>query len=67
MTVLDVTEAGCLGVAILAKAHATGEKVGEISTRWVKPLSKTMPSGTDFYNEKFRSYKQLYPSLKKFY
>ena len=32
ITILDVTEAGCMGVAMLAKAYATGENVGKIAS-----------------------------------
>ena len=41
ITVLDVTEAGCMGVAMLAKAYATGENVGKIAAEWVKPVSQS--------------------------
>jgi xylulokinase len=67
VTILDVTEAGCMGVAMLAKAHATGDKAAKIASEWVKPVSKTMPVRADFYDEKFRLYKQLYPELKRLY
>jgi xylulokinase len=65
ITILDVTEAGCMGVAMLAKAAFTKQKVRDIAMKWVKPISKVEPRLQDFYNTKFNSYKKLYPALKK--
>jgi xylulokinase len=67
ITVLDVTEAGCMGVAMLAKAYFTGEDVDSIARRWVKPVSKVEPGFKEFYNKKFNSYRKLYPILKELY
>ena len=64
ITVLDVTEAGCMGVAMLAKAYATGENVAGIAAGWVKPVSRTEPRLKDHYDQKFSIYKKLYPTLK---
>jgi len=66
ITILDVTEAGCMGVAMLAKAAHTGESVSQIARSWVRPVSKIYPGNHDFYDKKFSSYKNLYPTLKKF-
>jgi len=63
ITILDVTEAGCIGVAMLAKAFYTLQNISEIAKRWVKPLSKVEPKFHDYYNEKFNLYKKLYPAL----
>jgi xylulokinase len=65
VTILDVTEAGCMGVAMLAKAAHTRENVSEIAKSWVKPVSRVNPMNNDFYNKKFSIYKNLYPALKK--
>jgi len=65
ITILDVTEAGCMGVAILAKAFYSSQNVGDITKRWVKPISKVEPKLQDYYNTKFNLYKKLYPTLKK--
>ena len=65
ITILDVTEAGCMGVAMLAKASHTKQNVSEIAKRWVKPISKVEPKLKEYYNEKFKLYKKLYPLLKE--
>ena len=65
ITILDVTEAGCMGVAMLAKAFHSSQNVGEIAKRWVKPISKVVPKLHDYYNTKFNLYKKLYPALKE--
>jgi xylulokinase len=67
ITILDVTEAGCMGVAMLAKAYATGENVRNIAAGWVKPVSRTEPKLKGHYDNKFNSYKKLYPALKSFF
>jgi xylulokinase len=65
ITILDVTEAGCMGVAMLAKAIHTKQNVGDIAKKWVRPVSKVEPKHQDHYNTKFELYKKLYPALKK--
>lgn len=65
ITILDVTEAGCRGVAMLAKASHTKRDVNEIAKRWVKPRAKVEPKLKEFYNEKFILFKKLYPALKE--
>jgi xylulokinase len=65
ITILDVTETGCLGVAMLAKAYHSNQKVGDIAKQWVKPISKVEPKHQDYYNTKFNLYKKLYPALKE--
>jgi xylulokinase len=67
VTILDVTEAGCMGVAMLAKAYATGDDVENIARSWVRPLSKAEPGLKEFYSNKFNTYKKLYPVLKELY
>lgn len=67
ITILDVAEAGCMGVAMLAKAAFTRENVGEIAKKWVKPVAKVEPKLQNYYNLKFEQYKKLYPALKKLY
>lgn len=65
ITILDVTEAGCMGVAILAMAAHTKESISIIAKNWVKAVSKVYPVKQDFYNNKFKLYKNLYPAMKK--
>ena len=67
ISVLQVTEAGCLGTAILAKAAETQEPVANIASQWVRPV-KIIEPRTDFstwYSERFSFYRQLYPTLKQ--
>ncbi len=64
ITILDVTEAGCMGVAMLAKAAFTDQSAGEIAKKWVKPVSKVEPKLHDHYQAKFEIYKKLYLALK---
>lgn len=67
VTILDVTEAGCMGVAMLAKAFHEKKNVREIASQWVKPVSKVEPKLHAHYNTKFEEYKKLYPALKNLY
>jgi len=66
ITILDVTEAGCMGVAMLALAAHTRQSVAQIAKNWVKPVTKVNPINHDFYNKKFSLYKNLYPAMKNF-
>ena len=65
ITLLDITEAGCLGVAILAKAACTGINPRVIAEDWIRPVARIEPKNSDHYNRKFESYKKLYPALKE--
>ena len=65
ITILNVTETGCRGVAILAKAFYTKENVTDIVKKWVNPISKIEPKNAAHYNNKFSLYKKLYPTLKR--
>ena len=67
ITVLDVTEAGCMGVAMLARAAHTKQPVTEIASKWVKPVSQIMPNLYQYYDQKFHAYKMLYPCFKKIF
>jgi xylulokinase len=67
VTILDITEAGCMGAAMLAKAYFSGEDVTRIAGDWVKPVAKAEPELKGFYNNKFNSYKKLYPLVKGLY
>ena len=66
ITVLNITEAGCLGVAMLAMAAKTGKPITAIANDWIKPVSVKEP-GLEFkstYDKKFEKYKKLYHSLR---
>lgn len=61
---LNVTEAGCLGVALLACAADTEMSVNQLATQWVKPAARFDPRHTEWYAERFDIYRRLYPTLK---
>ena len=65
ITSVAVTEAGCLGVAMLACAAATGAALPEISAKWVRPVQVTepQPKMAAHYEEQFALYRSLYPAL----
>lgn len=65
ITILDINEAGCMGVAMLAKAVYSKQNIRDIVKKWIKPISKIEPKLQDYYNTKFDLYKKLYPALKK--
>lgn len=69
MTVVipDVTEAGCMGVAMLAKACHSKQKVEDIVKKWIRPATRIEPRNFNYYNTKFEKYKKLYSVLKTFY
>jgi len=66
ITTLDVTEAGCLGVAMLACSAFTGVSVRELAEKWVKPQSVLYPNKElkKWYDERFGLYKKLYGTVK---
>jgi len=67
ITTLAVTEAGCLGVALLACAAHTGARPQELVDAWVKPTSVVEPDARRArqYEEKFAAYRRLYPAARK--
>ena len=69
ITTLAVTEAGCLGVAMLACAADTGTPAGELAASWVKPQSVVEPHSRRAarYDHQFQAYKEVYPFLRDFY
>jgi len=64
VTVLHITEAGCMGAAMLAKAAHTKINVAIIADEWVKPVTKLYPEKKKEYDQKYTLYKKLYPMLK---
>ena len=66
IAVMDVTEAGCLGVAMLAAAKDMGRNLVELTDEWVTPLEVITPrkQQSEFYNKQFETYKKLYPAIK---
>jgi len=69
ITTLAVTEAGCLGVAMLACAAETGREPLALARTWVKTTSvvKPDPKRATIYNERFEQYRQVYPIMRDFY
>lgn len=63
ITTLNVTEAGCLGVALLACAADTGRSVTELARQWVKPVGEFKPR--EDYSRQFARYRQLQPALSR--
>jgi len=63
----EVTEAACLGVAMLARAADSGENITDLAKRWVRiaDVVEPNPSKAAFYNDRFPSYLDLYPALKR--
>ena len=66
ITTLNVTEAGCLGVALLACAAVTGQTVPTLARQWVQPHTTLtpQPAAARWYDEQFARYRQLYPALR---
>jgi len=62
---IDTTEAGCQGVAMLAKAAHTLEGIDDIVKEWISPASIFRPRNPDFYYEKFQQFKKIYHLLKQ--
>jgi xylulokinase len=65
ITVTGVTEAGCSGAAILARAAHKNMDVKDIVSGWIHPVSKVEPVHNCIYENKFNSYKKLYPGIKE--
>jgi len=67
ITTLNVIEAGCLGVAMLACAAYTGVSVQELANVWVKPQSVLYPQKKNrkWYDERFVQYKRLFTAVKE--
>ena len=67
ITTLAVTEAGCLGVAMLACAADTGARLDELVRNWVKPqqIVEPDPARAAAYRERFEMYQRVYPSIRE--
>ncbi|MFI4912825.1 MAG: L-fuculokinase [Sedimentisphaeraceae bacterium JB056] len=67
ISILDVKEAGCFGMAMLACSYDRKIPVADIANRWVTVVSKKhpRPQFSEIYEQKFRQYKKLYPMLKE--
>jgi xylulokinase len=69
ITTLAVTEAGCLGVALLACAADTGAKPQDLAGTWVKrqDVVEPDPKRAKVYREKFGVYQTVYPCMKRWH
>ncbi len=69
ITTVEVTEAGCLGAAVLACSAATGEKPETLAEKWVRtgPAVEPDPARAPHYAGRFEDYRRLYPALKQFH
>jgi xylulokinase len=67
MKTIGVTEAGCLGVAMLACAANEEISVSELADKWIKPISDIYPQEKyrDILDEKFTRYKDLFFHVQK--
>jgi sugar (pentulose or hexulose) kinase len=66
VTLLNISEAGSFGAAMLACAAGTGEPIRSLASRWVKRVGEVYPQ-TEYaeqYRERFAAYKRLYGSVK---
>ncbi len=61
----EVTEAGCLGAALLACATKENEEVSSLVDQWVRPGEAILPNSgrAEFYRERLAQYEQTYASL----
>lgn len=66
ITTMAVTEAGCLGVAMLAAAAVTGAAPRTLVDTWVETRHAVEPNPgrAARYDEKFQQYKRLYPAVE---
>jgi xylulokinase len=67
LVVMDVTEAGCLGAAMLACAADTGCPVDQLASTWVRRTSvcEPDPHRARWYRERFSAYRRLRPALRR--
>ena len=67
ITTLAVTEAGCLGVALLACAAHGSVAPRDLVKTWVKTGEAVEPDPRRAarYNERFKAYRQLYPAMRE--
>ncbi len=63
----DVSEAGCMGGAMLACAAHTKTTVKEIAREWVRLKGELEPDPAtrEIYTEKFGKYKELYEKIRE--
>ncbi len=69
ITTLAVTEAGCLGVALLACAADSGSRPQDLVGTWVQPqqIVEPNPARAAVYRDRFSSYQKIYPWMREQY
>jgi len=67
ITTMAVSEAGCLGAALLACAAHTGAAPRDLLATWVQPgpAVEPDPRRAARYRERFAAYRQLYPAMRE--
>jgi xylulokinase len=67
ITTVRVTEAACFAAAMLACSAVTGEPLKSLVDRWVttEGVIEPIPHNAERYRERFETYRELYPTLKK--
>lgn len=67
ISIAAVTEAGCLGVAMLARAADTGEDITALARDWVRVTDVLDPDAdrASLYADRFGAYLKLYPALRE--
>lgn len=67
ITTLAVSEAACLGAALLACAADTATEPRELLRTWVQPgpAVEPEPARAARYREQFAAYRELYPGLRE--
>jgi len=67
ITTMAVTEAACMGAAMLAAAAHTGRPAAELTRQWVRPTGAVEPdpARAKRYDERFATYRRLYPALSQ--
>jgi len=66
ISTVAVTEAGCLGVAMLACAAVTQEDVRSLAGKWVHVTGQLRPDPDNaaYYGSRFQDYLKLYPAIR---
>jgi xylulokinase len=61
----QVTEAGCMGVAMLSAASTMGTSIRELASSWSREEESYEPNSklTGWYEERFRLYRELHPAI----
>lgn len=69
ITTVKLTEAGCFGAAMLAKAADTGESISTVVKEWVQTEHVVQPNAAnaETYEKLFPTYLNLYPAIRSLY